>query len=224
MLILPAHSRFFPQGDEILGSAYASPSSAYASPRKALRSAPPVSNGPSPERPRSGNILNGNRHRRQQQLLARGVRWQAQAAPPLLQCRGKSQVDFEERGSRLPGVWPPQPLPPSTDCRGVRAQGAGPGKGLGGAPAPHQPAPWMWMAWHKRSRVCSSLFVPAARRTAGLAVAFSVLALAAREARHTQQSGEAAESGCLARKAGACSGALLSNMAAPAGGNASAGG
>lgn len=102
----------------------------------------------------------------------------------------------------LPGVWPPQPLPPSTDCGWVRAQAAGPGKGLGGAPAPCQPPPWMWMAWHERSCICSSLFVSVARRTAGLAVSFSVLALAARKARHTQQSGKQQNAGVWPERQG----------------------
>lgn len=81
----------------------------------------------------------------------------------------------------------------------------------------------MGMAWYECSRICSSLLTSVARRTAGLAVSFSVLAPTAHKARHTEER-EAAERGCLARKARACFGALLCNMAVPAGGNASAGG
>lgn len=71
------------------------------------------------------------------------------------------------------------------------------------------------MAWCEQSCICSRLFASAASRTAGLAVSSSVLAQS--KARHIQQSKEAAERGCLARKAQACSEALLHNMAAPAG-------
>lgn len=65
------------------------------------------------------------------------------------------------------------------------------------------------MAWCEQSCICSRLFASAANRTAGLAVSSSVLA------RHIEQSKEAAECGCLARKAQACSEALLHNMAVP---------
>lgn len=74
----------------------------------------------------------------------------------LLQCRAKSQAGFAERDSWHPGLWPPQPLPPSTNGRWVRAPAAGPG--LSGAAAPRQPPPWLWMARQERSRVCSGLF------------------------------------------------------------------
>ena len=143
----------------------------------------------------------------------------------LLRCcsaGGKSQADFEERDSRLPGVWPPQPLPPSTDCRWVQ-----------GTKQPVQAkvkeelllraSPLLGCGWHGMN-IAVFAAVCLYQLPEGLAVSFSVPALAAREARHTQQSGEEAERGCLARKAGACFGALLRNMAPLAGGNASAGG
>lgn len=183
--------------------------SAQAYPNRAQRSALPVSNQPSTERPQNGYILDGTRQWGQQQLLVDGHKQflcccsAGTRARQILRKGTPGFQNFSHHSCSLPS--------------------AGPGKGLGEAPALCQPPPWMGMARYECSRICSSLLASVARRTAGLAVSFSVLALAAHKARHTAER-EAAECGCLARKARACFGALLCNMAAPAGGNGSAGG